>query len=47
MFQGDPKPFKRFIAFCVSSSVLLVLKKNKGYILDSEVTPARSKKKDT
>ena len=34
-FQGDPKPFKGFMVFRVSSS-----KKNKSYILDSEVTPA-------
>ena len=34
-FQRDPKPFKRFMVFRVSSS-----KKNKSYILDSEVTPA-------
>ena len=39
-FQRDPKPFKRFMAFRVSSS-----KKSKSYISDSEVTPARSEKK--
>ena len=38
-FPGDPKPFKRFFR------IGLHRKKSKKYILDSEVTPARSKKK--
>ena len=38
--QRDPEPFKGLIAFQVSSR-----KKSKSYILDSEVTPARSKKR--
>ena len=40
--QLDPKPFKRVIAFGFP-----LLRKSKGYTLDSGLTPARSEKKHT